>query len=87
MAIDRKKIIEEMSKVSVIGNDQGLIPAFGVYVQQLPGVAHRFLSSFPIARLGLVNPRHRRTCQSGVSKGRNLKSGVVPPSGGLPVRL
>jgi hypothetical protein len=36
MAIDRKKIIEEMSKVKVIGNEEGLIPAFNVFVQQLP---------------------------------------------------
>lgn len=36
MAIDRKKIIETLSKVRVAGNEHGLIPAFGVYVQQLP---------------------------------------------------
>ena len=52
MAIDRKKIIEEMSKVKVIGNDQGLIPVFGVYVQQLPGdfwngFAQRIVNSVP----------------------------------------
>lgn len=52
MAIDRKKIIEEMSKVSVVGNDEGMIPAFGVYVQQLPadfwnGFARRIVNSVP----------------------------------------
>jgi hypothetical protein len=36
MAIDRRKVIEEMSKVQVEGNSEGLIPALGVYVQQLP---------------------------------------------------
>lgn len=36
MAIDRKAIIENMSKIQVEGNEEGLIPAFGVYVQQLP---------------------------------------------------
>lgn len=36
MAIDRKAIIEQMSKVSVIGNDEGLIPGFNVFVTQLP---------------------------------------------------
>lgn len=36
MAIDRAKIIEEMSKIRVVGNEEGLIPALGVYVQQLP---------------------------------------------------
>jgi hypothetical protein len=36
MAIDRKIIIEEMSKVKVIGDEEGMIAAFNVYVQQLP---------------------------------------------------
>jgi hypothetical protein len=36
MAINRKKIIESMSQVKVQGNEQGLIPAFGVMVNQLP---------------------------------------------------
>ena len=36
MAIDRKRIIESMSKIQVEGNDDGLIPAFGVLVNQLP---------------------------------------------------
>lgn len=52
MAIDRKKIIEEMSKIKVFGNEDGLIPAFGVYVQQLPtefwnGFARRIINSVP----------------------------------------
>ncbi|MGD9125272.1 MAG: hypothetical protein PVG60_09275, partial [Desulfarculaceae bacterium] len=52
MAIDRKKIIEEMSKVSVTGNEEGLIPVFNVYVQQLPadfwnGFARRMVNSVP----------------------------------------
>jgi len=68
MAIDRKKIIYEMSKVSVIGNDQGMIPAFGVYVQQLPaefwnGFARRIVNSVPedlieVAEGLLVNAAH-----------------------------
>ena len=37
MAIDRKKIIDSMSKIKVCGNDDGVIPAFGVLVNQLPG--------------------------------------------------
>jgi hypothetical protein len=36
MAIDRKKVIEDMSKVNVIGDQDGLIPAFGVLINQLP---------------------------------------------------
>jgi len=52
MAIDRKKIIQEMSKVGVIGNEEGLIPAFNVYVQQLPadfwnGFARRIINYVP----------------------------------------
>ncbi len=52
MAIDRKKIIDELSKVRVVGNDQGLIPAFGVFVQQLPAdfwsnFAQRLVNSVP----------------------------------------
>jgi len=37
--INRNAIIENMAKVAeqVIGNDEGLIPAFNVFVQQLPG--------------------------------------------------
>ncbi len=52
MAIDRKKVIAEMSKVKVLGNDEGMIPVFGVYVQQLPGefwngFARRIVNSVP----------------------------------------
>ncbi len=36
MAIDRKKAIQDLSKITVKGNNEGLIPAFGVLVQQLP---------------------------------------------------
>lgn len=36
MAINRELIINELSKIKVRGNEQGLIPAFGVFVQQLP---------------------------------------------------
>jgi len=52
MAIDRKKIIQEMSKVSVVGNEEGMIPGFGVFVQQLPadfwnGFARRIVNYVP----------------------------------------
>ena len=36
MAIDRKQIINAMSSVKVTPNENGLIPAFGVLVNQLP---------------------------------------------------
>ncbi|MBU1218987.1 hypothetical protein KKF34_01890 [Myxococcota bacterium] len=37
MAINRQKIIEDMSKIEVVGNEDGLVPAFNVFVTQLPG--------------------------------------------------
>ena len=36
MAIDRKLVIDELSKLEVRGNESGLIPGFGVFIQQLP---------------------------------------------------
>ena len=36
MAINRKEIIENMSKIEVLGGENGLIEAFGVFVNQLP---------------------------------------------------
>ncbi len=36
MAIDRKKAIQDLSQIKVKGNEDGLIPAFGVLVQFLP---------------------------------------------------
>jgi hypothetical protein len=50
--MDRKSIIEQMSKVKVLGNEEGLIPVFGVFVQQLPaefwnGFARRIVNSVP----------------------------------------
>ena len=36
MAIDRKKIIKVLSQIRIEGNDDGLIPAFGVLVNQMP---------------------------------------------------
>ncbi len=36
MAINRQRIIDSLSKIEVMGNDEGLIPSFGVFVNQLP---------------------------------------------------
>ncbi len=36
MAVDRKRVIEAMSRIQVEGNQEGLIPAFNVLVNQLP---------------------------------------------------
>jgi hypothetical protein len=35
-SINRKVVIENLSSISVKGNEDGLIPAFGVFVNQLP---------------------------------------------------
>jgi len=36
MSINRKKVIDDMSKIEVLGSDNGLIEAFGVFINQLP---------------------------------------------------
>jgi hypothetical protein len=36
MAIDRKRIVASLARIETAGNQEGLIPAFGVYVNQLP---------------------------------------------------
>ncbi|GHV41694.1 hypothetical protein AGMMS49546_18150 [Spirochaetia bacterium] len=36
MAIDRKKVIEYLSQFELLGDETGLIPAYGVFIQQLP---------------------------------------------------
>jgi hypothetical protein len=43
MAIDRKRIIADMSKIQIVGNEDGLIPGFNVFVTQLPA---EFWNSF-----------------------------------------
>lgn len=41
--IDRKKIITSLSKLDVVNNEEGLIPAFNVFVNQMPA---NFWNSF-----------------------------------------
>ncbi len=36
MAIDRTRIIDDLSQVRITGNGEGLIPLYGVFVQQVP---------------------------------------------------
>jgi hypothetical protein len=52
MAINRKQVIENLSKIKIMGNDDGMIPAFNVFVNQLPAA---FWNSFA----------ERLTCQVG----------------------
>jgi hypothetical protein len=37
MAVDRKRVIDALSKLEVAGDEHGMIPSFGVLVNQLPG--------------------------------------------------
>lgn len=36
MAIDRAKIIDDLSQIRIRGNAEGLVPMFGVFIQQVP---------------------------------------------------
>jgi hypothetical protein len=36
MAVDRKTVIDAMSRIRVVANGDGIIPTFGVFVNQLP---------------------------------------------------
>lgn len=68
MAIDRKRIIDALSQLTVAGDENGLIPAFGVLVNQLPadfwnGFAQRFThlvdpDLLEAAEVLLVNAAH-----------------------------
>jgi len=68
MAIDRKTIIDEMSKVKVVGDENGIIEGFNVLVQQLPasfwnGFAERLTSKtspemYEATEYLLVNAAH-----------------------------
>jgi hypothetical protein len=53
MAIDRKIVIDSMSKIEVIGNEEGLIPGFNVFVTQLPA---QFWNSFAERLTRKVDP-------------------------------
>lgn len=53
MAIDRKKIIENLSKVEIVGNEEGLIPAYGVLITQLPG---DFWNEFAMRIINVAGP-------------------------------
>jgi len=53
MAIDREKIIADLSKLAIKGDDQGLIPAFNVLINQLPAV---FWNKFAEKIMAAVSP-------------------------------
>lgn len=53
MAINRKKIIDDLSKINIMGNENGLIPAFGVLVNQVPA---KFWNKFADRLVNMVEP-------------------------------
>lgn len=53
MAINRAKIIEDLSKIEVCGDENGIIDAFGVLVNQLPA---KFWNSFADKLTAKVHP-------------------------------
>lgn len=56
MAIDRQKIIADLSKLSLKGNEAGLMPAFNVFVNQLPT---EFWNKFGKKIMDAVSPELR----------------------------
>jgi len=52
MSIDRQRIIDSLSKIEVVGNQDGLIPAFGVFVNQFPGAFWNAFADRLIRRVG-----------------------------------
>jgi hypothetical protein len=53
MAIDRRKIIEDMSKIKILGDENGLIESCNVLINQLPA---RFWNSFADKLTNKVDP-------------------------------
>ncbi|MBF0362832.1 MAG: hypothetical protein HQK49_17570 [Oligoflexia bacterium] len=53
MSIDRKRIIDALSKIEVAGNDNGLIEGFGVLVNQMPTT---FWNNFAEKLVSKVDP-------------------------------
>ncbi|MDK9700432.1 MAG: hypothetical protein OEM52_09840 [bacterium] len=68
MAIDRKKVIDLLSKIEPMPNAEGMIPAFGVLINQLPGsfwtgfserLTRQVSEEFkPVAEFLLINAAH-----------------------------
>lgn len=57
MAIDREKAIHDLSQIKVKGNEEGLIPAFGVLIQFLPA---NFWNTFTEKMLSAVEGDDKR---------------------------
>ena len=79
MAIDRKKIIEAMSQVKVSGNEEGLIPAFGVLVNQLPVTMWNNFAELVVNSVSkdLVKPAQYLLMNAGNECGYHTGHGII----------
>ncbi len=60
MAIDRNKVIDEMSKIQICGDENGIIDAFNVLVTQLPA---RFWNTFADRLTHKTSPEMREATE------------------------
>ncbi len=65
MAIDRKKAIHDLSQIKVQGNQEGLIPAFGVLVQFLPAY---FWNTFTEKILKAAGSKYYEEAETGLER-------------------
>ena len=65
MAIDREKAIKDLSQIKVKGNEEGLIPAFGVLVQFLPA---NFWNTFTEKMLDAAGDKHQASVETGLEQ-------------------
>lgn len=65
MAIDRKKAVQLLSEIKVMGNADGLIPAFGVLVNFLPS---NFWNTFSEKLLKAAGKEHYEEVEIGLEK-------------------
>lgn len=65
MAINREKAISDLSQIKVKGNEEGLIPAFGVLVQFLPA---NFWNTFTEKMLDAAGDKHLETVEFGLEQ-------------------
>jgi hypothetical protein len=63
MSIDRDQIIKQLADIRLEGNSEGLIPAMGVWVQQLPT---DFWNRFAAEMITSVRPRDVPKVESGL---------------------
>lgn len=65
MAIDRDKAISDLAQIKVKGNQEGLIPAFGVLVQFLPA---NFWNTFTEKMLAVAGEKYLKDVEAGLER-------------------